>query len=149
MDLDETVARAAGRPVAALFAERGETAFRALEAEALAALLERDPRPGLVIALGGGALGVPASRDRLRARAAVIWLRVAPGTAAGRLGAAGAAARPLLALAGGDAPEGALRALLAAREATFAGAADAEVETDGRTPEEVADEAADRWRGVV
>lgn len=52
-DLDAVIEAAAGRPVGTIFAEEGETAFRAREAEALRQTAGRDH---VVIALGGGAL---------------------------------------------------------------------------------------------
>lgn len=134
---------AAGEPAAAIFARRGEAAFRGLEAEALRSALAEDPRPGLVIACGGGVLESAANRERLAARALVLWLRVSPETAAARLGPAERSSRPLL--AGPDAASR-LRALLEAREAAYGAAADATVETDGKDPEAVADEAARRCR---
>jgi shikimate kinase len=53
VDLDVAIERAAGTSVAALFARRGEPAFRRLERRAL---LKAAERRGLVVALGGGAL---------------------------------------------------------------------------------------------
>lgn len=61
-DLDDEVEARTGRSVPQIFAEDGEPAFRAAEADALAALLQ-DSR--IVIALGGGAPGTPAVRERL------------------------------------------------------------------------------------
>ncbi|HEU4333349.1 MAG TPA: shikimate kinase [Candidatus Eisenbacteria bacterium] len=152
-DLDEAIERAAGRPVAAIFADAGEASFREAEARALAAALARDE--GVVIACGGGVTTSEASRSLLRARATVVWLRISPALAARRLGPSGLAARPLIAAAGGAASEAAgaaaLAALLAAREGHYATAADVVVETGGRTAEAAAEaaEAAlrERWAG--
>ncbi|HSQ59269.1 MAG TPA: shikimate kinase [Acidobacteriota bacterium] len=98
-DLDEAIERAAGRPVAAIFAGAGEAAFREHEARALEAALAGEE--GVVIACGGGVTTHEASRALLRARATVVWLRISPALAARRLGPAGLAARPLIAAAGG------------------------------------------------
>ena len=62
-DLDDHVAAREGSGVPSLIADRGETAFRALEAETLGALLLRSP---LVIALGGGAPETPSVQTMLR-----------------------------------------------------------------------------------
>src|SRR5437868_15290814 len=71
-DLDAEIERAAGRTVAEVFAAEGEPAFRAREARALYALIER--AGGAVIALGGGALGRPENRELVLATGRLIWL---------------------------------------------------------------------------
>jgi len=63
VDLDAEVARAAGRSIPEIFAERGEEAFRDLEGDALLSALERtDPA---VISCGGGAILRPENRAAL------------------------------------------------------------------------------------
>ena len=140
LDLDADIERAAGRPIAALFAEGGAE-FRALEAEALERALA-DPRPGLVLACGGGIVTAPAARKRLRARAFVVWLRVSPERAAARLGE-NADQRPLL--RGAPARE-TLEAMLGERAPQYEVSADAVIDTDGLTPAEVADRVASLCR---
>jgi shikimate kinase len=141
LDLDQEIERASGRPIASLFAEGTEAEFRALEAGALENALATKG-PGLVLACGGGVVTTPATRSRLRSRAFVVWLRVSPAEAMARLGAEGTASRPLLRkAAGGDSPA-ALEAMLRERAPLYEGAADAVVDTDGRTPGEVADRVA-------
>ena len=91
LDLDREVERRTGQAPAALFAERGEAAFR--EAEA-AALVEAAARPRVVVATGGGALLDPKNLARARAAGAAVYLRAAPEALAVRL--LGDTARPLL-----------------------------------------------------
>ncbi|HVM17138.1 MAG TPA: bifunctional shikimate kinase/3-dehydroquinate synthase [Gaiellaceae bacterium] len=79
VDVDELVAAEAGRPIAALFAERGEAEFRALEAAATVAELE-SPTPA-VVALGGGGVETEAVRRALAERAVTVWLDVDADTA--------------------------------------------------------------------
>jgi 3-dehydroquinate synthetase len=62
-DADDLVESVAGRPVAEIFREQGEAAFRVLEEQAI------------VLALGGGAVGLPAVRDAL-GDTLTIWLDV-------------------------------------------------------------------------
>jgi shikimate kinase len=62
LDVDEVIEAEAGTTIARLFAEHGEPAFRAREAETIARLATRD---GLVLALGGGAIENAATRDLL------------------------------------------------------------------------------------
>lgn len=130
VDTDALVAERAGRSVRAIFTDDGEDAFRALEAEALAAALA-SPRPA-VIAAGGGAVLRADNRARLR-RARVVWLRAAPATLAARV--AGADHRPLL----DDDPAGTLERLAAARRPLYEEVAHAVVDVDDLTPEAVAD----------
>jgi len=72
IDLDAVIERRAGRSVSQIFAERGEAAFRALEAEALAEVLGA-AQPA-VVALGGGALLSRAQRLRAMDAAVVVTL---------------------------------------------------------------------------
>lgn len=65
-----------GETIKAFFARRGEEAFRDLESQTLAALLQR---PGeLVLATGGGAVLREPNRDLLRRHATVVYLRSSP-----------------------------------------------------------------------
>ncbi len=71
-DADEEVERAAGRTIAEIFAERGETEFRDGERRVIARLLEEPPH---VLATGGGAFMNPDTRRLIREKATSIWLR--------------------------------------------------------------------------
>ncbi len=82
VSLDAEIARAAGKPIPAIFAEDGEPAFRALERVAVASL-----PAGVVADLGGGAFCDPASAERLLATARVVFLDVSAREAARRIGA--------------------------------------------------------------
>jgi shikimate kinase/3-dehydroquinate synthase len=131
VDLDVAIAARAGRSVPTIFAEDGEAAFRALEAEVLEGVLAApDPQ---VVALGGGAL-VDGRRRRLAIeRASVVTLAARPETLASRTRDPG---RPLL----DRSPDrvGVLRDVLAARADAYA-EAHATVWTDDVSPEGVAD----------
>jgi shikimate kinase len=131
VDLDTTIENHAGTSVAQIFEREGEAGFRRRERDRLSTVL-RDP-PG-VLACGGGVIVELASRDLLRTHCRVVWLDVSPAEAARRL-ANGAGVRPLLS-------EGLARldALLAERRALYEQVAELRVLTDGRTPEQVADE---------
>lgn len=130
VDFDEEIERRTGRSVAELFSERGEAGFRELEAEVTgwAASLE-----DVVLAPGGGWIGVPGALERLRSHALVVWLDVSAGEALRRV-AAGGPERPLLQV---DDPAAAASRLLAERTPRYAAAADARVAVDGRTVEEI------------
>ncbi|MGA7351235.1 MAG: shikimate kinase, partial [Acidobacteriaceae bacterium] len=60
VDSDLLVEARAGMTVAEIFERRGETAFREMEA---AAIRDAAPEDRLVVALGGGALEMAATRD--------------------------------------------------------------------------------------
>ncbi len=162
VDLDREIERVAGATVAAIIDARGEEEFRELESRALeGAIVEAggpgglsgapDP-PGRVVACGGGILNRAGNRALLKRGAWVAWLRVDPMVAAQRLAAqrlsaggsaaGGSADRPLL--RGAPLAER-LQALLDARAAAYAGAADVEVKTVERTPVAVAEAIVPLW----
>ena len=62
LDADTAIESRAAKTVAEIFAQHGESAFRALEAEAIR---EHALHQNLVLALGGGALETPATRELL------------------------------------------------------------------------------------
>jgi shikimate kinase len=123
-DSDLIIEQRAGRPVRQIFAEDGEPAFRALEHQVIADLLDGPP---LVLALGGGATEHPGTRDRL-ARARVVYLQVGYEQAMQRVG--GDQGRPLLAR-----PD--LAATYQRRLPLYAELATLTVSTDGRHPEAI------------
>jgi thiamine-phosphate diphosphorylase len=82
-DLDDAIEGQQGVPVRTIFAELGESAFRAMESALLPALLTK---PG-VVALGGGAWEAPANRDSVAAAGfAPLWLAEPPVLAWERVG---------------------------------------------------------------
>ncbi len=131
VDIDGVVTRKEGKPIAMIFAEHGEAAFRAMEAREVETALEHDPA---VIAPGGGWAAQPGNLDRVRARCWLVYLRTRPETAAQRTPPDGS--RPLL--AGGD-PMARMRDLLREREPAYR-QADAQVDTDRATVQSVAAE---------
>jgi shikimate kinase len=117
VDLDARVGAAA-----AIFAREGETAFRARERAALAEAVGGEG----VLALGGGTVVDPGNRVLL-AGWRVFVLTAPAATLRARVG--GGAGRPLA---------GRLEALLAERATAYSAAGET-IDTDGRTPAEVAD----------
>lgn len=91
VDTDDAVVERAGRSIAEIFDEEGETRFRVLEAEAIEAAGEA----GAVVALGGGAMAQPGMPERLAARGIAVWLEVDAETVLARI--PDPASRPLLA----------------------------------------------------
>jgi shikimate kinase/3-dehydroquinate synthase len=140
VDVDAALEAEVGKPVARIFADEGEVAFRAREAASIARLLESDVPH--VIALGGGAVMHEPTRRALLHRAIVVTLRAPAKTLVQRIGAAGIAARPLLSTE--PDPEARLASLVASRDVAYA-EAHAHVDTEGRAPEEVAEHVARIW----
>jgi shikimate kinase len=129
-DTDADVEAAEGRSISDIFVESGEAHFRALERAAVAdALATHDG----VLSLGGGAVLDETTRTLL-ADHRVVFLRVGLSEAVKRVGLG--TSRPLLL---GNV-RGRIKALLDERTPIYEAVADVVVDTDGRPPQDVADE---------
>lgn len=136
-DTDADVETTAGKTVSDIFVEDGEDRFRELEADAVRlALAGHDG----VLALGGGAV-LRAETQRLLAGHTVIYLEVGLSDAVRRVGLG--SARPLLVLN----PRSRLRLLMEERRPIYERLATLRVGTEGREPEQVADEIIDGITG--
>jgi len=129
-DTDADVEDAAGRSISDIFVDSGEAHFRELERAAVAEALSSHDG---VLALGGGAVLDPATRD-LVADHRVVFLRVGLSEAVKRVGLG--SARPLLL---GNV-RSRIKALLDERTPIYESVADIVVDTDQRSPQDVADE---------
>ena len=74
-DLDELIEQETGLSISAIFRERGEADFRALERELVTRLCELH---GCIIATGGGTIVNPDNLRRLRKHGEIICLTAAP-----------------------------------------------------------------------
>ena len=128
VDIDSILNRKEGKPIAMIFAEKGEPAFREMERKEVEAALANAPA---VLAPGGGWAAQPGALEGARAAGYVVYLKTRPETAAAR--AAPSGTRPMLM---GDDPEAQMRVLIKEREPFYL-KADAKVETDKKTPEQV------------
>lgn len=137
-DTDHLVEAQAGKSVQEIFVDDGEAAFRALERATVAAALEGHDG---VLSLGGGAVLDPASRALLEHHP-VVFLKVGLAEAVKRVGL-GAPGRPLLL---GNI-RSRVKQLLDERTPIYSALADIEVDTDGRSPEDVAAEVVARLQG--
>src|SRR3954447_19278974 len=131
-DTDDDIVAAAGKPISDIFVDDGEDHFRALERQAVAAAL--DGFDG-VLALGGGAVMAPETRERLKGHR-VVFLSVELADAVRRVGLG--AGRPLLAIN----PRATLKHLMDQRRPLYESVATHTIRTDNRTPEELTDEIA-------
>jgi shikimate kinase len=127
-DTDADIEAGQGRTISDIFVESGEDHFRALEAVAVAdALATHDG----VLALGGGAVLDPRTRELLAGHR-VVFLRVGLSEAVKRVGLG--VGRPLLL---GNV-RSRIKALLDERTPVYESVATLVVDTDERTPAEVA-----------
>ena len=131
VDVDSVLNRKEGKPIAMIFAEKGEPAFREMERKEVEAALANPPA---VLAPGGGWAAQPGALEGAKPAAYIIYLKTRPETAAAR--AAPSGTRPMLM---GDDPEAQMRVLIKEREPFYV-KADAKVETDKKTAEQVAAE---------
>jgi shikimate kinase len=131
LDTDELVVAAAGVPFDDIWATEGEAGFRVRERLAVADATA-SPTP-LVISCGGGTVLDADNRRVLRARGVVVWLLASSTELASRL--VHDDSRPLL--AGGD-KTATLERLISLREPAYEAAAHVRVDTDGRTPDDIA-----------
>ena len=131
-DTDHDVEAGAGRTISEIFVDEGEEGFRARERAAVAAALAAHPG---VLALGGGAVLDPDTRAALREHR-VVFLEVGVSDAVKRVGLG--ITRPMLM---GN-MRARIKALLEERLPVYREVASITVHTDGRTPEDVADEVA-------
>ena len=131
MDLDDLVVKKAGKSIPDIFAQDGEPAFRQLEAQVLRKTVEKYAESTAVLALGGGAVLAPSSAALLHEKTVCIYLRASLETLLARLEGE-TAGRPLA--------DASLADRLAAREPIYEETAHVIIDTDGLSPDEVADE---------
>jgi shikimate kinase len=133
VDIDNVLIRKEGKPIAMIFAEKGEQAFRDMERKEVDAALANEPA---VIAPGGGWAAQPGALDGARSRGYVVYLKARAEVAAGRAELSGT--RPVLM---GDDPLARMRELFTTRDPLYA-KADATVLTEAKSAENVAAEVA-------
>jgi shikimate kinase len=131
-ETDRMVEEAAGKPVSDIFVSDGEPVFRDLERAAVARALAQHSG---IVAVGGGAVMDPQTRERL-ARHHVVYLQTGFAAAVRRVGLD--SPRPLLLVN----PRGRMRELLAERLPVYESLAKITVVTDDRDPQGIADEIA-------
>jgi shikimate kinase len=139
-DTDDLVEMAAGRPIAEIFVDDGESVFRLLEETAVEQALTQHSG---VVSLGGGAVTVAANRARLSGHR-VAFLDVGLAAAASRVGLG--TTRPLL--LGNVRSQ--LKTLMDARRPLYREVAGLVVDTDDLSAEAVAELVAqqvERWDG--
>ncbi|MDU4922567.1 MULTISPECIES: shikimate kinase [Dermabacter] len=129
VDSDREIEREAARSIPEIFASEGEQYFRALEERVIARLLAEHEG---ILALGGGAVTSPATRERLRDRL-VVRLLLDADHARERIGSG--MGRPVLA---GDDPHARWIQVSKEREPLFAQVAVWALDTVEASPDELA-----------
>ncbi|MEX2172224.1 MAG: shikimate kinase [Pirellulales bacterium] len=145
VDADVEVELCAGKSVAEIFAQEAEPAFRDLEESVVAKLCQRAAQ---VVALGGGAILRPSTRERIGQAGFVVWLTATPATIAERLAADATTAtrRPNLTPLSGLAE---IEQVLRERSPIYQACADLTIDTETRSPQDVADEIAAHLRPAM
>jgi len=131
VDVDAVLARREAKPIALIFAEKGEPAFREMERKEVEAALSHEPA---VIAPGGGWAAQPGALDAAKSRGYLIYLKARAEVAAGRAEPSGT--RPVLM---GDDPLARMKELFTQRDPFYA-KANATVLTEAKSAEIVAAE---------
>ncbi|HZA41065.1 MAG TPA: 3-dehydroquinate synthase [Actinomycetota bacterium] len=128
IDADDEVERTAGVSIKEIFETWGEQGFRQFERGAVANALKRGAG---VVAVGGGALGDPGTRDLLKSNpdVKVVYLKVGFDAALRRVG--GDTDRPMLAAADP-------KTLYEERKTHYEDVATIQVDTDDRSAKEIA-----------
>ncbi len=144
IDADRYLEAECGRTVRDLFRDEGEAGFRDRESAVLEKLATAEVWDDQVVSTGGGIVIRPANRTLLR-RGFVARLSASAATIHARMtaDAATGGARPNLTPGGGLAE---VESLLATREAWYREVADVSVETEGRSPEDVAGDIVSAYR---
>jgi shikimate kinase len=137
-DTDKAIEDRCGADIPWIFDVEGEDGFRARESSMLAELSEDN---GLVLATGGGIILLAENRKMLRSRGFVVYLRASVDQQTART--AKDKNRPLLKL--GE-PREVLEQLMLVRDPLYSEVADMMIETDSRSPKDVAKDIAKKLR---
>jgi shikimate kinase len=127
VDVDAEIETRAGMAIPEIFAKKGELWFRRTEERVVRELLASAPEG--VLALGGGAVESPKTRDLLRRHPLVVWLNPSLDTAWARVQGSG---RPLAT------DRGRFDRRAEARVASYREVADLEVDADAPLSDVVA-----------
>ncbi len=141
IDTDDELCARMKDSVTAFVRRRGWPAFRKMEQ---ALLVELAGTEGVVIATGGGAILHQDEWRVLRKGSLVVWLRAGVATIRQRLEADAASAVQRPSLTGID-PGREIEEVLASREPLYRRGSDVVIETEHRTPEDIAAEIEQLW----
>lgn len=135
VDADVEIERSAGKSIAQIFQDSGESGFRDLESTVTAELLLR---PKTIIATGGGVVIRLENRELLKRSAFVVWLKASPDTIFKRMYSDETTATRRPALTDND-PYAEIVKMLNLRNLWYEQTAAVSVDTDLLSPEQIAD----------
>ncbi len=135
VSLDQEIVRDAGRSIPEIVAEHGWPHFRDIEADITRRVAARDD---LIIDAGGGVILRPANVEHLRHHGRLFWLRASVPVIVARI--QGGTERP--ALVAGKSFTEEVEEVLRERTPLYEAAAHHAVDTDNRSPADVAAEVA-------
>tara|TARA_R110002111_G_scaffold168038_2_gene233953 strand:- start:58422 stop:58949 length:528 start_codon:yes stop_codon:yes gene_type:complete len=146
LDADDEIERVAGKSIAQIFAEEGETYFRQIERTVMQNLLQRDK---LIIAAGGGAILNAETRREMRDAGPVIWLKANVAALELRISqdTTTTSRRPALTASASQREE--IQNLLDQREPLYRECASITVETDSKTVSQIVDEIVDSLDSIL
>jgi shikimate kinase len=132
VDMDQVIEQRVGKPITAIFADEGESAFRDMETNLLAEL--NDPSaPRRIISTGGGVVGRGENRALLKQLGFVVWLHAPASVILERTRYN--RARPLLDT---EDPAAKIHALMAERQPLYQESCHLKLDTAGLCSEELA-----------
>ena len=131
VDLDQEIVRKSGRSIPQIFESGGESAFRLLEKKTLEQTISKYSETTAVLSLGGGTVTVPGAVKLLQEKTLCIYLKASVETLLSRLEGE-AEWRPLA--------DDRFAERLEQRQPLYDAAAHITIETDGLSPEQIADE---------
>ncbi len=146
-DTDDAVEQSLGKSIPEIFAQMGEAKFRFTESNVIRMAVKQSPH---VISLGGGTIGDENNLEYVRENGHLVYLKVSPTTVYERLRESHF--RPMLQAVAADAEDKEaaimerITSLLGERE-IFYMQADTIVDTEGKTPQDVANEIQEVFSG--
>ncbi|MFH1300082.1 MAG: shikimate kinase [Planctomycetota bacterium] len=140
LDADDEIERVAGKSIAQIFADEGESHFRQIEREVMQNLLQRDK---LIIAAGGGAILNAETRREMRDAGPVIWLKASVAALEQRISQDATTTSRRPALTASASPREEIQNLLDQRDPVYRECATITVETDSKTVSQIVDEIMD------
>ncbi len=141
IDLDEAISNTAGKSIAEIFSDDGESSFRFLESTELIHVCQSGPA---VVSLGGGSCVEPANRKLIRSSGRAVWLTGSPQVLLERIEADPLSNSNRPPLTGLIALEE-IQMLLAARRDGYAECTDLVLDTDSAKPDELAERICQWW----
>lgn len=135
---DERIIEHAGKRIPDIVKTSGWDAFRDIESTVIGEVASQD---NLIIDAGGGVIIRPQNVAQLRGTGKLFWLTASIPTIAKRIH--GDTERPPL--TGNKSFTAEIEEVLKAREPLYRSAAHHIIETEGRTPDDVAEEIIDKW----